>query len=298
MKVLVTGGQGFVGRHLIEHLTACGDEVVVSQADVTDRAAIRELITGVAPEAVYHLAGLAHVGESWDAPGETFRVNGLGTVEVLSAAAACARPPRTLVVSSAEVYGNVGPDDVPLGEDAPLRPVSPYAASKVAAEFAAMQAYLGSKLPTLRARAFNHAGPGQAPVFLIPALARRIAAAERDGTSVLPVGNLSPRRDITDVRDVVRAYRLLVEHGEAGEVYNVCCGRDVKVESVADRLLQLSGVGARFEPNPTLMRPVDVPVLLGDNTRLVAATGWAPTYDLDDTLSDVLAEARAETPPA
>ncbi|MGI8793863.1 MAG: GDP-mannose 4,6-dehydratase [Acidimicrobiales bacterium] len=293
MKALVTGGRGFVGAHLVDYLRASGDEVLFSDADITDGPAIREEILANQADALYHLAGLAHVGESWDQPAETFRVNALGTVEVLAAASACSRPPRVLVVSSAEVYGTVTPDEVPLNEDAPLRPVSPYAASKVAAEYAALQAHLGPKLEVMRARAFNHAGPGQAPTFLIPALARRIATAEVDGSDALAVGNLSPRRDFTDVRDVVRAYRLIIERGEPGQVYNVCTGVDVAVEEIADAMLAMSTARARFEVDPALMRPVDVPVLRGDNRRLVTATGWEPTLTLEQTLADVLAEARA-----
>lgn len=293
MKALVTGGTGFVGRHLVAHLRESGDEVVVAESDVTDREAVRAELSAAQPDAVYHLAGLAHVGASWDQPGETFRVNAQGTVEVLAAAAALGAPPRVLVVSSAEVYGAVAPEQVPLDEDAPAAPASPYAASKLAAEIAAAQAHRGWGLPALWVRAFNHTGPGQAPTFLIPALAKRIATAERTGEALLPVGNLSPRRDFTDVRDVVRAYRLLVDKGEAGRLYNVCTGTAVSVQEVADRMRGLATVEVRFEVDDELVRPVDVPVLAGDNRRLVDATGWEPTFTLDQTLADVLDDARA-----
>lgn len=293
MRALVTGGHGFVGRHLVAHLRDEGDEIIVGSFDVTDGDAVRRDVAAEAPDVIYHLAGLPHVGESWDQPGETFRVNTQGTVEVLAAAAACERPPRVLVVSSAEVYGAVTPDDVPLNEDAPVRPVSPYAASKAAAEVAALQAHRGWAVPALCVRAFNHAGPGQSPTFLIPALARRIAEAERTGETVLPVGNLSPRRDFTDVRDVVRAYRLVIEKGEPGTTYNVCTGRAVAVAEVAEKMRSLSTADLRFEPDESLMRPVDVPVLVGDNRRLVDATGWEPAHTLDETLADVLHDARS-----
>lgn len=293
MRALVTGGGGFVGRHLVAHLAEVGDEVVLSEVDITDGPAVVAEMVAVAPDAVYHLAGLAHVGQSWEQPGETFRVNTVGTVEVLAAAARIQALPRVLVVSSAEVYGAVTPADVPLAEGAPTRPTSPYAASKLAAEVAARQAHLGWGLPTVCVRSFNHTGPGQAPGFLVPALARRIAHAERTGDVVLPVGNLTPRRDFTDVRDVVRAYRLVLAKGEAGVTYNVCTGRAVAVEEIAERMRGLATVPVRFEADPALVRPVDVPVLLGDNRALVDATGWEPRIPLEQTLADVLAEARA-----
>ena len=189
-------------------------------------------MSSISPDAVYHLAGLAHVGGSWDAPDRYFRVNALGTLSVLEAARRCATPPRVLVVSSAEVYGAVRAEQLPVDEDAPMLPRSPYASSKAAAELVAVQAYLGRGLPVIRARPFNHVGPGQDPGFVVPAVARRIVEASRDGRTTLPVGNLTARRDLTDVRDVVRAYRLLVELGSPGQVYNVCSGADVSIEEI------------------------------------------------------------------
>ena len=175
---------------------------------------------------------------------------------------------RVLSVGSADVYGVVTEAELPLTEDSPLRPASPYAASKVAADFLGLQAFLGHGLGVIRVRAFNHLGPGQTDRFVAPALAARIAANERDGGDTVPVGDLSPRRDFTDVRDVVRAYRLLVERGAAGEVYNVCTGRDLAVQELADRLLTLARHPMRLEPDPALLRPVDIPVLRGDATKL------------------------------
>ena len=192
------------------------------------------------------------------------------------------------MVSSAEVYGAVRAEQLPVDEDAPMLPRSPYASSKAAAELVAVQAYLGRGLPVIRARPFNHVGPGQDPGFVVPAVARRIVEASRDGRTTLPVGNLTARRDLTDVRDVVRAYRLLVELGSPGQVYNVCSGADVSIEEILRRLLDLAGARLRPEPDPDLVRPVDVPVLLGDPGRLRAATGWAPEIPLDATLQAVL----------
>ena len=195
-----------------------------------------------------------------------------------------------LLIGSAEVYGPVQPDDLPLTEEHKLNPVTPYAVSKVAAEYLGVQYHAGFGVPVVRARSFNHIGPGQAGRFVVADIAGRIADAIKNGdTAPIKVGNLSARRDYTDVRDVARAYRLLVTEGEAGEAYNVCSGVDVSVETLAHRLLALAEVDLQIEEDPALMRPVDVPVLVGDNSRLRAATGWQPQIALDDTLRDVLA---------
>lgn len=300
MRALVTGGSGFAGRWLVSHLREAGDEVVATgeEVNVTDAGAVRELFESYRPEAVYHLAGWAHVGSSWSDPPATFRVNAQGTVHVLDAARRQDEAPRVLVVSSAEVYGAVSVDQLPLGEDAPVQPVSPYAASKVAAEVAAAQAWLGFGLPVVVARPFNHIGPGQSPTFVVSALARRIVEAERSGASRLEMGNPTPRRDLTDVRDVVRAYRLLLDAGEPGETYNVCSGRDLVIGDLARRLIELSGVPLELSTGTVELRPVDVPVLRGDPGRLVKATGWEPEIPLDQTLADVLAYWRDQPPPA
>ena len=298
-RVLVTGAAGFVGRHLSAHLRACGDEVVEVDRtpehggiDITDGAAVTRLVAEVSPAVVYHLAGWADVGGSWKAPVEAFRTNAEGTLNVLSAAVD-AKVGRVLAVSSADVYGKVDPSELPLTEDSPLRPASPYAASKVAADYLGLQAWLGRGLPVLRVRAFNHLGPGQTDKFVAPALASRIAHAERDGGNVLPIGDLSARRDFTDVRDVVRAYRLLVQHGEPGEVYNVCSGIDMAVQDLADQLLAQATIPLRFETDPNLLRPVEVPVLRGNHDRLTAATGWEPDIPISRTLTDLLEDWRA-----
>jgi GDP-4-dehydro-6-deoxy-D-mannose reductase len=216
MRAFVTGASGFVGGWLIRHLEARGDEVaaLAAQTDVADTAAVASQLQDAAPEVVYHLAGLAHVGLSWEAPEETFQVNAVGSLHLLEGVRALRDRPRVILVSSAEVYGSG--DGSPLSEEAPLRPASPYAASKAAAEFLGLQAHLGRGLEVVRVRPFNHVGPGQAPAFVVAALAGRIAAAEADGGKSVAVGDLSPARDFTDVRDVVRAYRLLAAHGVAG----------------------------------------------------------------------------------
>jgi len=283
-----------VGTWLCAHLEQAGDEVVVpgDSFDVTQAQGVRDTMVDARPDAVYHVAGLAHVGRSWEVPDEFFEVNATGTLHVLGAARRCQPVPRVLLISSAEVYGNVAPAQMPLSEDSPLRPVSPYAASKAAAELVGLQAHLGYQVPVIRARPFNHAGPGQASTFVVPGLALRILEAQRDGSGVLSVGNLTPRRDITDVRDVVRAYRLLVTHGVPGEVYNVCSGRDVAIEELVRRMLALAGADLELEADPALLRPADIPVLRGDQSRLRTATAWEPDIPLDDTLRAVLDSLR------
>jgi GDP-4-dehydro-6-deoxy-D-mannose reductase len=248
----------------------------------------------VAPDAVYHLAAMTHVGESWEHPSQVLRVNVLGTAEILAAARAETPDARVLVVSSAEVYGVVGPEQLPLGEATPTAPASPYAASKLAAEVVSLQAFRGYGQPVIVVRPFNHIGPGQSPNFFVPAMAKRIVEARRSGAASLRVGTLTTRRDFTDVRDVVAAYRLLIEGGVPGEVYNVCSGVDVAMSDVAAQLLALAGADLTLETDPELVRPVDVPVLRGDAALLRAATGWEPRIPLATTLADVLASWEAD----
>jgi GDP-4-dehydro-6-deoxy-D-mannose reductase len=294
----VTGARGFVGPHLVAHLEACGDDVLSldrhgpDSFDVTDAVAVQERLEEAQPEVVYHLAALSHVGESWKSPAASFRVNAEGTLNVLHTCTDL-RVPRVIVVLSSEEYGTVDEADLPLTEDAPLRPVTPYGAAKAAADLLTLQAFLGDGLGAIRVRPFSHTGPGQSARFVVPALAARIARAEADEVDEIPVGSLDAVRDITDVRDVVRAYRLLAERGAPGEVYNVCSGLGVSVQEIADRLLARAARPIRLVTDPELVRPVEVPRLVGSNARLRAATGWTPEIALDDTLADVLDDARS-----
>lgn len=289
MRALITGASGFVGGYLSEHLEAEGDEVVGldTEVDVTDGGAIRAAVLDVAPDAVYHLAAASNVGSSWTAPVEVLRINAEGTLNLLLACEA-AKVDRVLNVGSAEEYGKVDPADLPLTELAPLRPVTPYGASKVAADYLALQAFLGRGLGVVRVRPFNHLGPSQSGRFVASALAEQVARNEHLGNDVVFAGDLSPRRDFTDVRDVVRAYRLLVLRGEPGEVYNVCSGVDVAISEVADHLIGRADRPMRIELDPERLRPVELPVLRGDCTKLRDATGWEPALALEDTLDDLL----------
>lgn len=288
-----------MGGWLRAHLEDQGDEVVLTDTDVdvTDGEALAASVVPVAPDVIYHLAALAHVGRSWADPARTFQVNAVGTLQVLEAAGRCPAPPVVLVVSSAEVYGrSVGHE--PLTEQAELRPVTPYAVSKVAAEYLALQAWLGRGVRAVRVRPFNHVGPGQSPDFVVSALAERIARAEGAAGGEVRVGNLEASRDFTDVRDVVRAYRLLAEtalssQALAGEVYNVATGTAVTVDAVARRLCALARTPIELVQDPALVRPVDVPLFVGDAARLRAVTGWEPTIPFEETLAELLDYWRA-----
>lgn len=304
MKAVITGAGGFVGPHLSEHLQACGDEVVGfdlgSGPDLRDTDGWIARIGDEAPDVIYHLAGWSDVGGSWQQPVATFEVNLMGTISVLEAAR-LAGTDRVVVISSADLYGTVDPASLPLTEAAPVQPRSPYGASKQAAEAAAVQYWRGHGVATIIARPFNHIGPGQSPKFIAPALATQIAQAEAaaavgEPESVIRHGDLTARRDLTDVRDVVRAYRLLALHGQGGEVYNICRGETVTMQSLLDDLVALSNIDIQPTPDPALFRPIDLPILLGSSEKLRAATGWEPTIALTDSLTAVLADARRRHP--
>ena len=298
MRAVITGARGFVGPHLAAHLEAQGDVVTgldfagPERFDVTDADGVRGHLDAIAPEVVYHLAALSHVGESWANPSAQFRVNAEGTLNVVAAAAALGVR-RVVVIGSSEEYGEVDAHGGAVDESTPLRPVTPYGAAKAAAETVALQMGRATDLEVVCVRPFPHTGPGQTDRFLVPALAGRIARAEREGTDTIVMGARTPRRDLSDVRDVVRAYRLLAERGEPGRTYNVCSGVSTAVGDIADLLAAASTRTLHFEVDPALVRPVEPPPLIGDATRLRADTGWSPEFALERTLADVLAAARA-----
>ena len=292
MRAFVTGASGFVGRHLVAHLRDLGDDAIPGGADVTDPEALARELARHRPEVVYHLAAQSDVDWSWTNPVQTMRVNAEGTFNVLDASR---RAGAGLVVaaSSAAVYGLVDEAELPFTEDAPLRPISPYAASKAAAEMMCLQARFGIGPDVIMVRAFNHLGPGQGVGFVASALAAQIAGNERSGAVRVRVGNLEARRDFSDVRDAARAYRLLACRGQPGEVYNLCSGADRPVKELAETLIALTGRPMELEIDPDRFRALDVTVCRGDPGKLHQATGWRPEIPLEETLADLLEYWRA-----
>jgi GDP-4-dehydro-6-deoxy-D-mannose reductase len=284
--VLVTGASGFVGTHLLALL---GEEAVSFDGDVTDGAAVAGAVRETQPGAVVHLAALSWVPESWREPARAWEVNVVGTVNVLEAVRRERPDVRVLAVSTGEVYGNA--ERLPTPEDAPMAPVSPYAASKAAAEVACTQARL-TGVDVVVARAFQHEGPGRDERFAVGSWTRQLAELELAGGGVLGVGNLDVERDIADVRDVCRAYRLLLEPCVAPGVYNVATGRSVRMADVVDLLVEMARVPITVEQDPDRLRPADIPVQRGDASRLREATGWKPEIPLEQTLADALEAAR------
>jgi len=297
VRAFITGASGFVGGWLRAHLEEMGDEVAAlpDEIDIALPGIVEHLITEAAPEVIYHLAALTHVGRSWEEPSETFRVNVLGTIELLEAARKIDPTPRVVLVSSAEVYG--AGNGAVIDESAPFLPVTPYAASKVAAEICGLQAYLGRDTGVVRVRPFNHIGPGQAEFFVVSALAKRVVEAEMSGDHSVRVGNLSAERDFTDVRDVVRAYRMLAIAGVPGEAYNVCSGYTRSVSEIFDALRTRAAVEIEWHVDETLFRPVDVERIIGSAAKLERLTGWRPEVGLDATVDDVLDNWRERLAP-
>ncbi len=295
MRALITGATGFVGPHLVAHLEAEGDHVTGighgNGPDLLDAEAWNKLVERSSPDVIYHLAGFSDVGASWKAPRDAFRLNAEGTLSVLEAAR-LNNVGRVVVVSSADVYGIASPASLPLAESAPIQPRSPYGASKQAAEALAHQYSRGWGLDVIVVRPFNHIGPGQSPNFFAPAIASKIAQAELAGGGEVTHGDLSPERDFTDVRDVVRAYRLIATTGRNGSTYNVCSGKAVAMSSILDDLIGAAMVPISTKPDPDLIRPVDLPVLRGSFDALHEDTGWEPSIELSETLADVLSDAR------
>ncbi len=307
MRLLVTGADGFVGRWLVDAAVAAGHQVVAATeprqpppeswrvagrrvrrvaADLRRPAGIARLAAlAPAPDAVIHLAAIASNTVANRDPAAAWALNA-GATAALADALAAAGTRRFLLVSSAEVYG-AGHRE-PIAETAPLQPVSPYAASKVGAEIAAAEVARRTGLEVVVARPFPHTGPGQSVTYVLPALAARLRAAARDGAATIPVGNLDAVRDFLDVRDVVRAYLALVDRGAAGEAYNVASGIGHRLRDCLATLARLAGSTARPVEDASLMRPADIPVLIGDAARLRSATGWAPTISFDHTLKDLL----------
>jgi GDP-4-dehydro-6-deoxy-D-mannose reductase len=306
VRIVVTGATGFVGRWLMRELEATGHEAIGTPAssvlDISDSDAVGAFVGGVRPEAVVHLAGMSYGPDARADPDRAMAVNAVGTRNLMRAVHDLAGSVPVLVASSSEVYGNPDQSDLPLRESAPLRTDQPYGLSKLAQEQTTFEAAEAFGIPVIIARAFNHTGPGQRPDFVVPALAARIVAAQKDGHHVIRAGNVDVRRDIGDVRDVVRAYRLLIEGVATTRlprdqfVYNVATGKPVAIREVIDRLGALAGIDVDIEIDPALVRTDDAPEICGDASRLSAAVGWHPSIELDETLADILRDASSPTP--
>jgi GDP-4-dehydro-6-deoxy-D-mannose reductase len=315
MRNLVTGITGFAGSHLAEALLERGEgelfglsrsgaapagpgrlaaAVRVYACDLSDPAALGEVLRDLQPQCIYHLAGYANAGQSFREPQAAWRGNLWATLALYEAVVAWGGRPRILFVGSGLIYGDTETPDQACDESCLLRPTSPYAASKAAADLASYQFWRAPGLEIIRARPFNHIGPRQSPQFAVAHFAQQIAAIERgERPPVLETGNLSPRRDITDVRDVVRAYRLLMQRGRPGEAYNVGSGQTVAMQEIVDRLIALSGVRVEVRPRADLVRARDTAAVRADAAKLRRETGWAPTWTLDQTLHDTLQYWRA-----
>ena len=298
MKVLVTGAGGFVGGHLVPSLAAEGHDVVGTA--LTDEGGFRvmdirvpevvdEVIRDVRPDWVFHLAGQSSVSLSWRDPTLTYEVNAIGTHHLFDALHRHVPECKVHVAASSDEYGKVPPEDCPLDELAPLRPVSPYAVSRVAGEWIARMYYESFGIHAVVTRAFMHIGPGQPPSFATAEWARQIALAEVGKVEpVVRTGNLEGMREFGDVRDVVRAYRLVLEKGEPGDAYNVATGEPHRLGEVLDLLIEMSSIAISKAIDPDKLRPVDFPVLYGDASKLERATGWKPSFRLTETLADLL----------
>jgi GDP-4-dehydro-6-deoxy-D-mannose reductase len=263
--------------------------VEVHWGDITDPEAVAAALRAVRPDGVLHLAGASSVGASFANPLGTWRINLDGTLAVLEAVRGSETPPRTVLITSGEVYGRVPLDALPVDEHTPMQPLSPYAASKAAADLAGLQYRIGYGLPVIRVRAFNHVGPGQDARFVLPNVARQLAIAERDGLDrvTLNVGNLSTRRDFTDVRDMVRAYALILERGDPDVPYLACTGESVPIQALVDGVADAARLDVDIVSDPGLLRPGEQPDLYGTPQRL-RELGWTPNITLDRTLADTL----------
>ncbi|HEX2112405.1 MAG TPA: GDP-mannose 4,6-dehydratase [Gaiellaceae bacterium] len=285
--VLITGGRGFVGSYLRREL---GARAVVTRADVTDAEAVAEAVRDAHPVAVIHLAAYSSVGASWENPRAAWEVNAIGTVNVLDAVRRHQPETRTLVVSTGEVYGNA--DQIPTSESAPVAPLSPYATAKAAAELETERARRTVGLDIVIVRPFPHIGPGQAERFAVGSWTRQIARLEHLGGGTLYVGDVSAKRDVTDVRDVVRAYRLLLDPSVRAGTYNVASGRCPPMKALLEELLSRARCQIAVEVDERRLRHADVPVLCGDHSLLSTATGWRPRIPLERTLTETLEHAR------
>lgn len=328
MRVLITGITGFAGSHLAEYILNAHPEVEVSgiirwrsrteniravrdrvrlyEADLKDVVSLRGALAAAKPDRIFHLAAQSFVPASWKLPAETFTANAVGEINLFEACRMLRLNPRIQIAGSSEEYGQVFPDEIPMRESNPLRPLSPYAVSKVAQDLLGYQYHKSYGMRIVRTRGFNHTGPRRGEVFVTSCFAKQIAEAEAGSREpVVRVGNLEAKRDFTDVRDMVRAYWLALEKGKSGDVYNIGSGQAFAIQEVLDLLLGLSRVRLEVRVDPDRLRPSDVPILLADSSKFKNLTGWEPRIPLRKTLEDLLnywrerlAEECGAVPPA
>ncbi len=313
-RVLITGITGFTGSHLAEHLLHQGCEVWgifrwrsrmeniedfkenlnLVAGDIRDSASLVTILCEIKPEKIFHLAAQSYVPFSWKAPLDTLSTNIQGEANLFEACRKAALDPIIHIAGSSEEYGLVHPDELPIKEENPLRPLSPYGVSKVAQDLLGYQYFKSYGMKIVRTRAFNHTGPRRGDVFVTSNFARQIALMEKGKSKpVLRVGNLDAVRDFTDVRDVARAYAMALETGEPGEVYNICSGKGLKIHEMLDMLLEFTDIKIEIHKDPERMRPSDVELLVGDASKFMSRTGWKPEITLEQTLKDLLEFWRA-----
>jgi len=307
--VLITGIGGFVGSHLAELLLSKGYEVhgfmrqrsktdhiesIISKlhltdADLLDSHSLYTTISKMKPDYIFHLAAQSFVPTSWVSPSVTLEVNIVGSANIFEAVRQAGLDPVIQIACSSEEYGLVHEDELPIKETNPLRPLSPYAVSKVAMDYLGYQYFESYKMRIVRTRGFNHTGPRRGDTFAESNFAKQIAMIEKGKQEpVIRVGNLDAKRDYTDVRDMVKAYVMAVEKCDAGDVYNICTGQAIRIGDMLDMLLSYSKTKVEIKQDPSRMRPSDVPVLIGDNSKFVNKTGWKPTIGFEKTMEDLL----------
>jgi len=310
MRVLITGITGFAGSHLADYLLENRDcevfgikrwrsrtesiehlreKVTIYECDIRDATSTRGIIEKIKPDRIFHLAAQSFVPTSWSAPEETLYTNIIGELNIFNAVKEANLPVRILIAGSSEEYGLVNPDEIPVKETNPLRPLSPYGVSKVGQDLLAYQYYMSYKLHIIRTRAFNHTGPRRPPVFVCSEFAYQLVQVEKNKREpIIWVGNLDTVRDFSDVRDTVRAYWLALEKGEPGEVYNICSGTGYSMKQVLDMLLDLIKIKVDLKVDSKKLRPSDVPRLIGDATKFKLQTGWQREIEFKKTLEDLL----------
>ena len=307
---LVTGAGGFAGRHLVEHLERETDWSIVALSrrqagssqrvrhvvcDLTDAALLARTIDHYRPDVIFHLAAQSYVPRAIASPADTIVNNVVGQINIFEACRTAGIEPVILVVSSAEVYGYANPDEMPLRENQPFRPGNPYAVSKITQDMLGYQYHRSYGMPIVRVRPFNHFGPRQSDRFVLSSFARQIAEAEAGMIEpTVLTGDLTSQRDFCDVRDIVRAYRLAVEAGEPGEVYNIASGVAQQIGALLKVLTGLATCDIEVRQDPSRMRPSDVSVMSGDSTRFRETTGWQPDISMERTLQDTLDYWREE----